>query len=87
MKIQERKHLFYAHPKFFPNWPAEFPSRQAFGMNFNDFWYKESSVYEYIYKGKHYRIDKEKAKKVAIVTNMNPKFPVSIPLEAWEVVE
>lgn len=87
MKIQTRKKLFYANPKNFPNWPKKYKSRQAFGMNLNDFYYKDSPYYEYMYKDKYYRIDKVKAKKVAIFTNSSAAFPHSIPLEEWEVAE
>lgn len=82
--VQNRKHLFYAHPIYFPNWDtARYPSRTAFGMNLADYYYKDKKEYKYTYRGRLYSISRSKALKVAVPTKANPALPDSVPLEAW----
>jgi hypothetical protein len=82
--IQDRKNLAWI-PPYFSGWPEKYKVRAGFGMNLNDYAFIGNPVWHYTYQGKHYWIEREKALNEVVDTKLNPVFPQTIPLEAWNV--
>jgi hypothetical protein len=84
-KIVKRDKFFYAVPSIFPEW--DYPTRNAIGMNLDDFYWKDQPVYTFEIKNEIYEISKEKAEELGRMhTFPGGKMPHIIPLDEFTKV-
>lgn len=84
-KIVKRNKLFYALPSLFPDW--DYPTRNAIGMNLNDFYWKKDEKYSFEIKGVVYEIDSKKAEVLGRkYVCHGGTMPHIIPLDEFTIV-